>query len=40
MPFSKVKDKIILRLQEEEMQRQSNIWLKELRSRTFIDVRM
>jgi peptidyl-prolyl cis-trans isomerase SurA len=40
MPFAKVKDKIVQRLQEEEMERQSNIWLKELRSRIFIDVRM
>jgi peptidyl-prolyl cis-trans isomerase SurA len=40
MPFSKVKDKIIQDLQEEEMQRQAGIWLKEQRARMFIDIRI
>lgn len=40
MPFSEVKDRIIQQMQEKEMQRQSEIWLKDLRSRIFIDVRM
>lgn len=40
MPFSEVKDRIIQDLQEEEMQRQAGIWLKERRSRMFIDIRI
>ena len=40
MPFVEVKDKIIQDLQEEEMQRQAGIWLKERRSRMFIDIRI
>jgi peptidyl-prolyl cis-trans isomerase SurA len=40
MPFAKVKNKIILDLQEEEMQRQAAIWLKEQRARMFIDIRI
>jgi peptidyl-prolyl cis-trans isomerase SurA len=40
MPFKEAREKIVQSLQEEEMQRQSDIWLKELRSRIFIDVRM
>jgi peptidyl-prolyl cis-trans isomerase SurA len=40
MPFSKVKNKIIQDLQEEEMQRQAGIWLKEQRARLFIDIRI
>ncbi len=40
MPFAQVKDRIIQQLQEQEMQRQSNIWLKELRSKIYIDIRM
>ncbi len=40
LPFKQVKDKIIMDLQEEEMQRQAAIWLKEQRSRIFIDVRL
>ena len=40
MPFAKVKDKIVQDLQEEEMQRQAGIWLKEQRARMFIDIRI
>ena len=40
MPFAKVKDKIIQDLQEEEMERQAGIWLKEQRARMFIDIRI
>lgn len=40
MPFSEVKNRIIQDLQEEEMQRQAGIWLKERRSRMFIDIRI
>jgi peptidyl-prolyl cis-trans isomerase SurA len=40
MPFDKVKSKIIQDLQEEEMQRQASIWLKEKRARMFIDIRI
>jgi peptidyl-prolyl cis-trans isomerase SurA len=40
MPFKEAREKIVQSLQEEEMQRQADIWLKELRSRIFIDVRM
>ena len=40
MPFNEVKDRIIQDLQEEEMQRQAGIWLKERRSRMFIDIRI
>lgn len=40
MPFAKVKDKIIVDLQEEEMKRQASIWMKERRARMFINVRL
>ena len=40
MPFAKVKDKIIVDLQEEEMKRQASIWLKERRARMFISIRL
>ena len=40
MPFAKVKDKIIVDLQEEEMKRQADIWLKERRARMFISIRL
>lgn len=40
LPFAEVKEKIIQGLQEKEMQRQADIWIKEMRSRVFIDVRM
>jgi peptidyl-prolyl cis-trans isomerase SurA len=40
MPFKEVKDKIVMALQEEEMERQAAIWIKEQRARIFIDVRM
>lgn len=40
LPFKEVKEKIIMDLQEEEMQRQAAIWLREQRSRIFIDVRL
>jgi peptidyl-prolyl cis-trans isomerase SurA len=39
-PFAEVKDRITTQLAQEEMMRQEKIWLKELRLRTFIDVRM
>lgn len=39
-PFAEVKDRIIAQLAQEEMMRQEKIWLKELRLKTFIDVRM
>ncbi len=40
VPFAQVKDKLILELQEEEMKRQADIWLKERRARMFISVRL
>ena len=40
MPFAQVKDKIIQDLQEEEMKRQADIWLKERRARMFISIRL
>ena len=39
-PFSDVKDRIVAQLAQQEMMRQEQIWLKELRLKTFIDVRM
>jgi peptidyl-prolyl cis-trans isomerase SurA len=39
-PFSEVKDRIMAQLAQEEMARQEKIWLKELRLRTFIDIRL
>ena len=39
-PFSEVKDKIVGQLTQEEMLRQEGIWLKELRIKTFIDLRL
>ncbi|MCP4604725.1 MAG: hypothetical protein GY847_30090 [Proteobacteria bacterium] len=39
-PFAEVKDKITAQLAQDEMIRQEKIWLKELRLRTFIDVRL
>jgi peptidyl-prolyl cis-trans isomerase SurA len=39
-PFSEVKKRIIGQLMQEEMVRQQRIWLKELRLRTFIDIRL
>lgn len=39
-PFANVKPRIINQLMQEEMTRQQEIWLKELRLKTFIDVRM
>ncbi len=38
--FSEVKDRIIQQLVQEEMARQEKIWLKELRQKTFIDIRI
>jgi peptidyl-prolyl cis-trans isomerase SurA len=40
VPFAQIKDKLILDLQEEEMKRQADIWLKERRARMFISVRL
>ncbi len=40
VPFADVKNKIIADLQEEEMKRQANIWIKERRSRMFISIRL
>ena len=39
-PFDEVKNQIMNQLMQEEMIRQQKIWLKELRLRTFIDVRL
>jgi parvulin-like peptidyl-prolyl isomerase len=39
-PFSEVKQRIIGQLMQEEMVRQQQIWLKELRLRTFVDIRL
>ena len=39
-PFSEVKGRILAQLSQEEMVRQEKIWLKELRNKTFIDIRM
>ena len=39
-PFSEVRHRIVNQLSQEEMVRQQKIWLKELRLRTFIDVRL
>ncbi len=38
--FSEVKDRIVAQLAQDEMLRQEKIWIKELRLRTFIDVRL
>jgi peptidyl-prolyl cis-trans isomerase SurA len=38
--FAEVKNRIVAQLMQEEMVRQQQIWLKELRLRTFIDVRI
>jgi peptidyl-prolyl cis-trans isomerase SurA len=38
--FAEVKNRIVGQLMQEEMVRQQKIWLKELRLRTFIDVRI
>ncbi|MCP4675801.1 MAG: hypothetical protein GY854_09910 [Deltaproteobacteria bacterium] len=38
--FSEVKDRIVAQLAQDEMIRQEKIWIKELRLRTFIDVRL
>lgn len=39
-PFSEVRQRIVNQLTQEEMVRQEKIWLKELRLRTFIDIRL
>lgn len=39
-PFSEVKTRIITQLMQQEMERQQEIWLKELRLQTFIDTRI
>ncbi len=39
-PFAEVRHRIVNQLSQEEMVRQQKIWLKELRLRTFIDVRL
>jgi len=39
-PFSEVKNRIVGQLMQEEMVRQQKIWLKELRLRTFVDIRL
>jgi peptidyl-prolyl cis-trans isomerase SurA len=39
-PFAEVKSKILNQLMQEEMIRQQKIWLKELRQKVFIDVRL
>ena len=39
-PFANVKHRIVNQLMQEEMVRQQEIWLKDLRLRTFIDIRM
>lgn len=39
-PFAEVKNRIIGQLMQEEMVRQQKIWIKELRLRTFIDIRL
>ncbi len=39
-PFAEVKDRIIAQLAQDEMIRQEKIWIKELKLRTFIDVRL
>lgn len=39
-PFSEVKDRIMSQLTQREMMRQEQIWIKELRLKTFIDVRL
>jgi peptidyl-prolyl cis-trans isomerase SurA len=39
-PFSEVKNRIVAQLMQAEMARQQQIWLKELRLRTFIDRRL
>jgi peptidyl-prolyl cis-trans isomerase SurA len=38
--FAEVKDRIMAQLSQEEMARQEKIWLKELRLKTFIDIRL
>lgn len=39
-PFAEVKNRIIGQLMQDEMVRQQKIWIKELRLRTFIDIRL
>ncbi len=39
-PFSEVKERIMSQLTQREMMRQEQIWLKELRLKTFIDIRL
>jgi peptidyl-prolyl cis-trans isomerase SurA len=39
-PFSEVKSRIVAQLMQAEMARQQQIWIKELRLRTFIDRRL
>jgi len=38
--FASVKDRIISQLTQTEMARQERVWLQEIRSRVFVDVRM
>jgi peptidyl-prolyl cis-trans isomerase SurA len=39
-PFSEVKNRIVAQLMQAEMARQQQIWIKELRLRTFVDRRL
>jgi len=39
-PFSEVKDRITAQLAQKEMVRQEKIWLKELKLKTFVDIRL
>jgi peptidyl-prolyl cis-trans isomerase SurA len=39
-PFSEVKHRIVNQLMQQEMARQQEIWLEDLQSRTFVDVRL
>ncbi|MBW2277363.1 MAG: peptidylprolyl isomerase [Deltaproteobacteria bacterium] len=39
-PFAEVKNRIVGQLMQEEMVRQQKIWLRELRLRTFVDIRL
>lgn len=39
-PFSEVKDRITAQLAQEEMLRQEKVWFKELRLKTFVDIRL
>jgi parvulin-like peptidyl-prolyl isomerase len=39
-PFAEVQDRITAQLAQQEMARQEAIWIKELKLRTFIDIRL